>query len=403
MTFEKVGEQFRAMQEVRVALQSGRDQPVIADRTWRDTTVVSSYAATQRIEPFIFRRHIDAPPGYYEVEVTFENLGSGKSKVRHQRVDIPDSAERTPYMGKILVEARTDRGVMLPVVSALVPSGLDSLHCIASIYNLISTRPSLASLDLVRYLSDSLAASPPMFLTLLDLPMGYSAMNFDKLDTIIAFTRSIDAGTEPASLAIGLRGLSPGNYLASFQVQTPAEGSTTGDTLLHRERYLSLGGPTFPRPSTLSELIESMVYIAHRGEMKLLREAPTPEIARARFDSLWLSFRPDRREAAALINRYYSRVEEANQRFSTTKEGWKTDQGMVYIVLGPPVSISNSKDQQIWYYDHRGDDASNIYVFNRRYVTDGQVTLMIYTLYRQTYYEVFWNRMVDKWRSGEVF
>ncbi len=88
--------------------------------------------------------------------------------------------------------------------------------------------------------------------------------------------------------------------------------------------------------------------------MILLREAPTPEIARARFDSLWLSFRSDKANAANMINQYYSRVEEANRRFSSTKEGWRTDQGMLYIVLGPPLDVRKTKDRQVWYYDLRG-------------------------------------------------
>ncbi len=164
-----------------------------------------------------------------------------------------------------------------------------------------------------------------------------------------------------------------------------------------------MGGPTFPRPSTLHELIEAMVYIARRDEMKQLREAPSPQIARERFDSLWLSFRHDKQAAADLLNRYYSRVEEANRRFTATKEGWKTDQGMLFIVLGPPVEVMRSQDKETWYYDLRGNDAVNVYTFQRRLMTDGQMILQTYYLYRQYYYETFWDRMVSKWREGEVF
>ena len=137
--------------------------------------------------------------------------------------------------------------------------------------------------------------------------------------------------------------------------------------------------------------------------MELLREPHSPEVSRARFDSVWLSFRPDKREAAALINRYYSRVEEANRRFTSTKEGWRTDQGMIFAILGPPVQVMNTKDRQVWYYDLGGQDASNVYVFQRRFVQDNTVMLETYHLFRQMYYEVFWERMVEKWRSGEYF
>jgi GWxTD domain-containing protein len=404
MTFEKDRRGFRSMQEIRVALREPVNETVLLERTWTDTTSVASYVATQRHDPFLISRSLDVPPGEYEVEVTLENLSSGKSEMRHQFVLVPDPEERSPYLGKVLIEARTANGTFLPVVPVHVPSGLDSLRCTTKLCNADPVRPSFVSLDLVRYITDSLAATPPMYLTAFDLPLGYAMVGFEKADTVFVLRPTVVAGsTKDTNLAIGIRGLPSGNYNAAFEVQTPAPGPVPHDTLLRVERFISLGGPTFPRPSTLPELIESMQYIASRDEMKLLREAATPEIARARFDSLWLSFRHDKSAAANLINRYYSRVEEANRRFTTTKEGWRTDQGMVFIVLGPPIEVMNSKDRQIWYYDHRGEDAVNVYTFQHRVVNDGRVPIDTYFLFRQAYYQNFWDRQVEKWRSGEVF
>jgi GWxTD domain-containing protein len=403
LTFEKAGNAFRAMQEIRVSLAHPDDQTPILERSWRDTTVVSTYAATQRYDPFIIRHHLDVPPGMYVAEATLENLSSEKSAVRRQPVVVPDSAEQDPHLGKVLIEARTDRGTFLPVVPFHIPSSLDSLRCITRVYNLDPVRPSLVTTNLVRYISDTLPATPPMYLTMLDLPLGYGGITFEKAETVLVGSQPLAIGQKDVVLAMGIRGLPTGNYLASFQVQTAARAEVPHDTLLYVERFISIGGPTFPRPSTLPELIESMEYIANREEMKLLREAPTPEIARARFDSLWLTFRHDKKAAADLLYRYYSRVEEANRRFTTTKEGWRTDQGMVFIVLGPPVDVMNSRDRQIWYYDLRGEDAVNVYTFQYRRINDGRVALDSYFLFRQPYYENFWKRQVEKWRSGEVF
>jgi GWxTD domain-containing protein len=404
MTFEKVGGQFRSMLEIRASLRKPDDEvTVLLDRTWTDTTTVFTYAGTQRHDPYLIRRHMDVPPGLYGLEVILENLSSQQTEVRRQLVEVPDSADEDPYLGKILVQARGDRGALLPVVPFHIPSGLDSLQCGVTLYNMVADRPSFARVDLVRYQSDTLAASPPMYLTAFDLPLGYSAVGFDRPDTILVRRYPFTPDGNRPVLSMGLRGLSPGNYKAAFEVQTPARGTVPRDTLLRAERFISIGGPTFPRPSTLQELIESMQYIATREEMKLLRGAPTQEIARARFDSLWLTFRRDKKAAADLINRYYTRVEEANQRYTSTKEGWKTDQGMVYIVLGPPVETMNSRDRQVWYYDLRGEDIVNMYTFQRRYVNNGRVSLETYFLYRQPYYEIFWDRQVDKWRTGEVF
>jgi GWxTD domain-containing protein len=56
--------------------------------------------------------------------------------------------------------------------------------------------------------------------------------------------------------------------------------------------------------------------------------------------------------------KYFSRIEEANRRFSyLKKEGWKTDRGRVYAQLGPPDLVDyhtaqeDMPDYEIWYYD----------------------------------------------------
>ncbi len=56
--------------------------------------------------------------------------------------------------------------------------------------------------------------------------------------------------------------------------------------------------------------------------------------------------------------KYFSRIEEANRRFSyLKKEGWKTDRGRVYAQLGPPDLVDyrtaqeDTPDHEIWYYD----------------------------------------------------
>ena len=39
-------------------------------------------------------------------------------------------------------------------------------------------------------------------------------------------------------------------------------------------------------------------------------------------------------KAKSLIAIYYNRIQNANLHFTTFKEGWKTDRGMIYVVFG---------------------------------------------------------------------
>ncbi len=52
--------------------------------------------------------------------------------------------------------------------------------------------------------------------------------------------------------------------------------------------------------------------------------------------------------------------------FTSYKEGWKTDKGMIFIVLGPPDKVQRSKDREVWTYDQRGNAQNVNFTFNRR-------------------------------------
>lgn len=57
------------------------------------------------------------------------------------------------------------------------------------------------------------------------------------------------------------------------------------------------------------------------------------------------------------MDTYYQRIEQANEKFSGSQEGWKTDLGKVYVSLGAPDVIEIAKRDlrsarvQIWHYN----------------------------------------------------
>jgi hypothetical protein len=105
--------------------------------------------------------------------------------------------------------------------------------------------------------------------------------------------------------------------------------------------------------------------------------------------------------ASALIKKYYGRVAEANRLFTIEQEGWRTDRGMLYCVLGPPAQMRNDRDTQIWYYDLSGNEGDNTFVFKRVIRSGEGLTVEDYFLYRLAVYQRIWDRIVSKWRNGE--
>ncbi|MHC1738481.1 MAG: GWxTD domain-containing protein [Ignavibacteriaceae bacterium] len=115
----------------------------------------------------------------------------------------------------------------------------------------------------------------------------------------------------------------------------------------------------------LGKAVEQMVYIASSTELDSMRNAPTDEIRFRLFFEFWKRRDPNVATSEnEVFNEYYRRVEHANKNFTHYTEGWRTDMGMVYIILGPPSNIDrhpfeiDSKPYEVWHY----------YELNRQYV-----------------------------------
>ncbi len=96
--------------------------------------------------------------------------------------------------------------------------------------------------------------------------------------------------------------------------------------------------------TNFDEMLDLLRYFGHDDEVNAMRKAPASERAR-----LWREFytatdpntvTPEN-EA---INLYFSRISQANQRFTDEGiPGWRTDRGEVYVNLGPPdEAVENS-------------------------------------------------------------
>ncbi|MGB3618967.1 MAG: GWxTD domain-containing protein [Catalinimonas sp.] len=151
----------------------------------------------------------------------------------------------------------------------------------------------------------------------------------------------------------------------------------------------------FPRVTRAEELIAPLIYISTRKERERLARADNPKLALDRF---WLKLANDNKDyARRMIRAYYTRVQEANDRFTTFKEGWMTDQGMIYVVFGPPAKLLRFNDREEWYYEKSSSTPETYFVFRRRptIFTDEN-----YELVRYNEYDRIWYRNVEQWRKG---
>jgi len=108
--------------------------------------------------------------------------------------------------------------------------------------------------------------------------------------------------------------------------------------------------------SDIGDALKQMRYILTNEERAKLKNASWKEREKL-FQEFWKKRDPTPSTLHnELMEEYYKRVKFANERFSGFQPGWRTDMGMIYILLGPPDDIERttmprrSNTYEIWYY-----------------------------------------------------
>ncbi len=186
---------------------------------------------------------------------------------------------------------------------------------------------------------------------------------------------------------------------ANENLQFSKEGlyNIFADTTQREGLGLLVVNERFPKTTRPELLVEPLLYVSTNNEIK---EVQTSENYKKTLDKYWLNLMNGNAPLAQQsIRNYYHRVEDANQLFTTYKEGWKTDQGMIYIVLGPPDKVQRSKDKEVWTYGQRGNAQNVNFTFNRR---NNQFVDDHYELVRYAEYQPIWYPVVEAWRNGSI-
>lgn len=175
----------------------------------------------------------------------------------------------------------------------------------------------------------------------------------------------------------------------SYMISTSAE-SKTGFIV---SRFPS----GYPKVTTPTALLEPLRYITTKKEYVTLE---TSSNRKAAIDSFWLATGGSQDRARELISAFYGRVEIANMHFSTTREGWKNDRGMVYIIYGEPQNVYRAWNAETWVYGQ--DQSGNMltFVFNRKITA---VAENDFELERNQVYNISWITAVDYWKQGQVY
>jgi GWxTD domain-containing protein len=189
----------------------------------------------------------------------------------------------------------------------------------------------------------------------------------------------------------------PYNPGANFNFQTEGMYFIQTDTTQSEGLYLMHFGKHYPRIKTPEAMLDPLEYITTTVEFRKLQAETNQKLA---IDNYWLKLGGNPDISRELIRVFYTRMYFANYYFTSFKEGWKTDRGMIYIIFGQPNYITKTATTETWEY-YNTQSAKNVeFIFDK---APSVYTGNHYVLQRSEYFNSFWRQAVDTWRSGKVY
>jgi GWxTD domain-containing protein len=148
----------------------------------------------------------------------------------------------------------------------------------------------------------------------------------------------------------------------------------------------------YPKPNTIESLVGPLIYICTKQEAEKLKQVGNDK---KKFDQLILTITGNSERARTFIRSYYRRVELANQYFSSYKEGWKTDRGMIFIIFGLPDEVYLFEDREVWEYKN---NKVRLQFTKSPSLFDPEN----YVLIRDKKFSTPWYEAIDLWRKARL-
>jgi GWxTD domain-containing protein len=243
----------------------------------------------------------------------------------------------------------------------------------------------------------------------------FSKKHIDSL--FISFFKAYEGIPYPPSMVLPERTIGPKpdtiiglQYSDTMPMMFPRKGiylCTIGKNIVEGYAFMNFG-PSFPAMTTPEEMIELLAYLASDDEMSALRANPKPKVA---LDGFWIGCGGNIEKSRELIRIYYTRALYANLYFTSYREGWRTDRGMIYLLYGPPDKVYKTATEENWGYRKSEVKSSwgtsykvkQDYLFFNFKKKDDRFSDNDYSLSRSEATSTYWDKAVLTWRKGVVF
>lgn len=167
------------------------------------------------------------------------------------------------------------------------------------------------------------------------------------------------------------------------------------DTLQKVGLWLNCFMNGFPNIVQPQDFSDPLIYITSRNEFINLQNTADKKLGAYNF---WYSALGSTSRGEMAADVFYKRVKQANELFTSFKEGWKTDRGMIFIVFGRPDVIYKEKEGENWVYNENNFFPGAKFIFNRIPEPWGDEFILV----RNENLRNSWYIAVDSWRRGRL-
>jgi GWxTD domain-containing protein len=335
--FIKAGNGFSAGYTITISVFDEEKEKLLTEKLWSEKISAENFDQTVSKNSYnLSMRSFYLVPGKYFIRCAVEDRESGKSYNQGNVYAITDFSKKPVISDIMLISKLTPDSVsagsrksnkIMPNISKNISMKRDGLPFFFEIYtdsaqNIPLNYQIVEGEGKVLYTKDTLqhvsAGKTQVFYTIKDIDLGLGM-----------YKLKVNVGKDDKIL------------------------SSSSKEFLSRW----LGVPTVIKD--LDKAIEELVYIASGGEMDEIKKASNQADKIKRFMDFWKTKDPTPgSERNEVFEEYYRRVNYANEAFSHYVEGWRTDRGMVFIILGPPNNVDrhpmdfDAKPYEVWqYYD----------------------------------------------------
>ena len=329
LQFIKLDNNFQAAYELSAVIMDGNNQ--VDGKIWKQTVDVKTFEMTNsRGDISLTHADFTLDPGKYKVIVTIEDLEGGEANSKEEKIELDSykkydiSASGITFARRVEFENNQIKSIFPQVTTPVKGLGNPS-YAFFEVYNQTGSETGEISYE-IRGENSKYQFTDSMPVTLTGERTG------------VAIQLPVDS-------------LEHDSYKLSIDIKADRKTART-----EKDFYMRWAG--LPRNAEdLETAIQQVQYIARQPEWKKLKKAPKDKKLEA-FVEFWEKRDPSpATEYNEMMQNYYARINMANEAFTVMgRDGWKSDRGMVFIILGQPDEVirndypQGSKPYQIWQY-----------------------------------------------------